>query len=335
MDKVEVCGLEVSARELVLAWVPKPAAVELRRFGNDAAGHTALLRALTRGGRRVRVVMEATGMYGLDVALALSDAPGVEVMVANPRAVHSFARAMMQRSKNDPLDAQVLREFALRMPFRRWTRPSQNRLKLWSIARRLQALSQTCAAEKNRLHAQEQSQATSAVVRRDILRTLRFLEQSMKQLRRQARLLIAAEPELQRCHQLMLSVPGIAERSAILILAELAMLPGDRDVRQWVAFAGLDPSEHTSGQSVHKRPRLCKAGNRYLRQALFMPAMVAIRWEKHLAGFYQKLLTRGKARMQALLAVARKLLHALYGMFRTNQAYDGRLVFQLPPQQTS
>lgn len=155
----------------------------------------------------------------------------------------------------------------------------------------------------------------------------------MKELRRKAQLSIAAETELQRRYQLMLSVPGIAERSAILILAELAMLAEDRDVRQWVAFAGLDPSEHTSGQSVHKRPRLCKAGNRYLRQALFMPAMVAMRWEKHLAGFYQKLLGRGKARMQALLAVARKLLHALYGMFRTNQSYNGRLVYQLPAQQ--
>ena len=321
MDKVEVCGLEVSARELVVAWLAKPATVRLLHFGNDAVGHRSLLRT-----------MEATGTYGLDIALALSGTAGVEVMVANPRAVHSFAQAMMQRSKTDPLDAVVLREFALRMPFRAWTAPSQNRLTLWSIARRLQELSQSCAAEKNRLHALEQSQAMAGPVRRNIQQHLRFLESSRKQLRQQAQRCIAAEPEFKHRYQLLLSVPGIAERSAILILGELTMLAEDRDVRQWVAFAGLDPSEHTSGQSVRHRPRLCKAGNRYLRQALFMPALVSIRWEKHLAGFYHHLLERGKARMQALLAVARKLLHAIYGMFRTNQPYDGRLVFQLPAQ---
>ncbi len=332
MDKFEACGLEISARELVVAWSGKKAAVQLLRFANDAAGHRSLLRTLTRGGKRVRVVMEATGLYGLDVALALSAAAGVAVMVANPRAVRNFARAMMQRSKNDPLDALVLREFALRMPFRGWQRPSANRLALWAIARRLKALSELCSAEKNRLHAMKQSQATPAIVRQDIVRNLRWQERAMNKLRREARQCIAAEAELQRRYQLMLSAPGIAERSALQILGELVMLPEDRDVRQWVAFAGLDPSEHSSGQSVRKRPRLSKAGNRHLRQALYMPALVCIRWEPHLFGFYQHLLERGKAKKQALLAVARKLLHALYGMFRHNQPYDGTLVYRLPAQ---
>ena len=336
MDKLEAqwegCGLEVSGEELVVAVAKKTGAVQLLRFANDAVGHGGLLGTLTRGGRRVRVVMEATGMYGLDVALALSGAEGVEVMVANPRAARNFARAMMQRSKSDPLDALVLREFAMRMPFQKWQRPSENRLALWSIARRLKALSRLCAAEKNRLHAVEQSQATSAAVRRDILRNLDYQERAMQQLRREACKCIAAEAELQRRYQLLLSAPGIAERSAIQILAELSLLPEDRDVRQWVAYAGLDPSEHRSGKSVHQRPHISKAGNRHLRQALFMPALVCIRWEPHLLGFYQHLLQRGKTKKQAILAVARKLLHAFYGMFRTNQPYDGSRVYRLPMQ---
>lgn len=330
MDKVESCGLEVSARELVVAREGKQGAVELLRFANDTAGHGLLLRTLTRGGQRVRVVMEATGMYGMDIALALSAAPGVAVMVANPRAARNFARAMLQRSKTDPLDARVLREFALRMPFREWQRPSGNRLALWAIARRLQALRECCTAEKNRLHAITQSQAMPAAVRRDLQRSLRQQQRAMQQLQQEARRCIAAECELQRRYQLMLTVPGIAERSATQILAELALLPEDRDVRQWVAFAKLDPCEHSSGQSVRRRPRLSPAGNRHLRQALYMPALVSRRWEPHLAGFYKHLLERGKAKKQALLAVARKLLHALYGMFRTNRPYDGTLVYQLP-----
>jgi transposase len=274
--------------------------------------------------------MEATGMYGLDVALLLSAQEGVELMVANPRAVRNFARAMMQRSKNDQLDAVVLREFAARMPFKAWARPTENALALWGIARRLEALTKERTAEKNRQHAAGVSQAIPACVRRNIARTLRFHQREIKQLRREALRCIAADARLQRCYQLLRSVKGIGENSAIQILAELAPLPEDRDVRQWVAFAGLDPREYSSGTSVRKYTRISKVGNRHLRQALFMPALVASRREPHLRAFYEHLLASGKKKRQALVAVARKLLHAIYGMFHSDQPYDGARVYQLP-----
>ncbi len=329
MDKIEGCGIEVSARELVVAWERKKGG--LRRFANTSAGHRALLHTLTRGGKRVRVCLEATGLYGLDVALVLSACAEIEVMVANPRAVRHFAQAMMQRSKNDQLDAVVLREFAARMPFKPWVRPKQNTLALWAIARRLEAVTALCTAEKNRRHASGLSQAIPASVRRDIARSLRFHAQAMKQLRQEALRCITADTQLQRQYQLLQSVSGIGETSAIQLLAELALLPEDRDVRQWVAYAGLDPREHRSGTSVRKYTRISKVGNRHLRQSLYMPALVASRREPHLRGFYEHLLARGKRKRQALVAVARKLLHAIYGMFRSDQPYDGARVYQLPP----
>lgn len=326
MDKWETCGLEVSARELVVA----QGTGTVQRYANTAPGHRKLVQTLTRGGKRVRVVMEATGIYGLDVALALSGAAGIEVMVANPRSVRDFAKAMMQRSKTDPLDAVVLWEYGRRMPFRAWRRPSENRLTLWAITRRIQALTEMGRAEKNRQHAAQISQTTPPCVRRDIERALRSQQRAMKALRQQARKCVAVEPELEREYRLLVSVPGIAETSALQILGELALLPEDRDIRQWVAYAGLDPSEHRSGESVRKRTRLSRTGNRHLRRALYMPALTAIRWEPHLRGFYEHLVNRGKRKKQALLAVARKLLHAIYGMFRTNSPYHGHLVFRLP-----
>src|SRR5438552_18707714 len=108
---MEACGIEVSAAELVVAWGGEKKEVREQRFANTAAGHKMLLRALTRGGKRVRAVMEATGLYGLDVALVLREEAGVELMVANPRAVRHFAQAMMRRSRNDRLDGSVLWQF--------------------------------------------------------------------------------------------------------------------------------------------------------------------------------------------------------------------------------
>jgi transposase len=334
MDKMEVwsgerCGLEVSAKELVVAREGKKGMV-VQRFANSPAGHRELIQTLTRGGKPVRVVMEATGLYGLDVAITLSEAEGIEVMVANPRAVRSFAKAMMQRSKSDRLDALVLWNFAGRMPFRRWTRPSGRALHLWALARRLEALAHLNVAEKNRQHAASVSAAIPAMVRRSIARSLRFQEKEMAQLRREAMKCIQGDGELHRQYQLLRSMPGIGESSAIQLLAELVLLPPDRDVRQWVAYAGLDPREYSSGTSVRKHTRISKVGNGHLRRALFMPAMVACRFEPHLRGFYQHLLERGKPKRQALSAVARKMLHAIYGMFRANQRYDGSRVYALP-----
>jgi len=88
----------------------------------------------------------------------------------------------------------------------------------------------------------------------------------------------------------------------VQLLGELGVLAPDLKARQWVAYAGLDPRQYTSGTSVHKKPRISKAGNKYLRHALFMPALVA---------------------------VMRKLLHALHAMFKTHQPYDGSKLFRL------
>ena len=69
--------------------------------------------------------------------------------------------------------------------------------------------------------------------------------------------------------------------------------------------------------------------SRHLRRALYMPALVAVQRDPHLRAFYELLQSRHKAKMQALIAVARKLLHAIYGIFRSGLPYDGSKLFPL------
>ena len=331
MSNLDTCGIEVSAKELVVRLRRQAELEPLRNFTNTPAGHKILLRHLRRAGRGVRVCLEASGLYGLDLALALSAQPGIEVMVANPRAVRHFATALMQRSKNDQLDAGVLEQFAARMPFQPWTRPAPAALALHALARRLGELVEMQTAEKNRQHAAQLSQAIPAAIRRDLVRSLRAQQRAIERLTRAARKLIAQTPDLAERFALLDSVPGIAATSAVQLLAELAVLAPDLEARQWVAYAGLDPREYASGTSVHKKVRISKAGNKHLRHALYMPALVAVQHDPHLRAFYQRLLARGKFKMQALVAVMRKLLHAFHGMFKTHQPYDGAKLFQLKP----
>jgi transposase len=184
-------------------------------------------------------------------------------------------------------------------------------------------------AEKNGQHAAGVSKAIPAVVRRDLARSLRAQERAIERLTRQARKLMAQDSQLAERFELLDSAPGIGEASAVQLLGELGVLAPDLEARQWVAYAGLDPRQYTSGTSVHKKPSISKSGNNHLRHALFMPALVAVQHDPYLRAFYQHLLAQGKFKMQALVAVMRKLLHALHAMFKTHQPYDGSKLFRL------
>lgn len=317
-------GIDVSAREISVARLQRGEEnPTLATFANHASGHKALINFLLRGTERVRVCLEASGNYSLDLALALHAHQRVEVSVINPRRARRFAESLGERSKSDPIDARVLCDYAARMRWEAWQPPSSTALRLRAITRAIESLGIMHTQENNRAHALGSSQALPALVLRERQRHQRYLEHRMKQLRREARRLIARDPELERRYRLMLTVPGIGETSALQILGELVVLSETADARQWVAFSGLDPSIFTSGTSVEKRPRISRGGSRHLRRALYMPALVALCREPHLRAFYERLLSRGKARLQAVVAVMRKLLHGLFAMFRSNQPYDG------------
>jgi len=329
--KCHCVGVDVGAKELVVSIDRNGERERGLVFSNSADGHRKLIRWATRKGAVARVVLESTGVYGLDLAFALHRAKRVEVMVANPRAVAAFAKAALRRSKTDALDAETILEFSLRMPFVPWAAPTRSILELRGLSRRIEAMSKSVAQEKNRLHANEQSEALSDFVRQDIREWVELLEGRVDRLRKQALLVIDQIPELARSFGHLTSIKGIANAAAIQLLAELGTLPADMTVRQWVAHAGLDPRQFQSGTSVHKPARISKTGNAHLRRALFLPAMVAARWEPNVKAFYEKLLGRGKTKMQALVAVMRKLLHAIYGMLRHDQDFKGEKFFAVKP----
>jgi transposase len=323
MHNPDVGGLDVSAKELVVMVRRDGKTEPCRSFPNTRKGHQELQRYLTQHRERVRVCMESTGLYGLDAALVLQADSRIELMVANPRAVKDFSRALLQRSKTDPLDAWVLLEYAARMPFQPWQPPSAEALQITALARRIHALTQQCTMEKNRLHAVAATATTLRVIVQDLRRSVRSLETAIARLSREAHKILAATPALERRFRLLQSTPGIGPVSALQLLGELVLIPAHCDVRQWVAYAGLDPRHYQSGTSVHQKTRISKVGNRHIRRALYMPALTAVRVAPHLRAFYLHLQARGKCKMVALVAVMRKLLHAIFGMFKHNAPFEG------------
>ncbi|MFN8644690.1 MAG: IS110 family transposase, partial [Candidatus Binatia bacterium] len=306
MGKAErMVGVDVSARSLEVSRGAADEAVATRSFANNAPGCRELARWVTQGGRRARVVLEATGLYSLDVALQLERTPGVAVMVLNPRASKEFAGAWGQRARTDATAAELLREYAARMPFTAWTPPSAAALGLRAVMRRVVVLTEWRVQERNRLHAVDATAALPAVLRRHLQQQIALLGRQIVQLEHEARALVEPEPTLRARLTRLRSIKGVGMRSALLILAELAVWPERLTARQWVAQAGLDPRPLQSGTSVHPPVRISKRGDSYLRRALFRPALVAVRHNPAVQRLAGELAARGKAPLQVLVAVMR------------------------------
>ncbi len=320
------CGIDVSARSLSVALIEQGHSVSQREFANCASGHKALLAWLGKSNALVRVSLEATGIYSLDLALALDAQVLVEVAVLNPKLVNRFAQTLC-RSKTDKADALVLAEYSQRMPFTAWQRPGVNQLRLRTLGRHIATLVLEQATLKNRLHNAESTATVPRAVLLDLKQAQAALLRRLAKMRREAMKLVQAEDQLRQRFALLVSIPGIAEVSALHILSELVLLAPAMTVRQWVAYSGLDPVHHVSGTSVHKPSHISRAGNRHLRRALYMPTLSSVRYDPHMRAFYQALRERHKTGLQALMAVERKLLHAIYGIFKSGKPYDGKRLF--------
>jgi transposase len=329
MKQVNQVGVDVDSEKLVSAIQRAGQRLPLATFANTAAGHRKFIHWATKGSCPARVCLEATGIYSLEFALALHHAKNVEVMVVNPRAIKDFTRACMQRAKTDAVDAGGILDFLERMPFTAWQPPAPEVLELQAINRRIVQLNTELTREKNRRHAVEFAGASADAIANDIEVNIRHLERRLERLHHSGLQLVRGTPALATKLAHLISTKGIGEASAMRLLAELLVLPDDLAAPQWVAHAGLDPRPYDSGTSVHRPRRISKVGNRYLRAALYMPALVAIQHEPNVRAFYSKLVATGKKPMQAVVAVMRKLLHAIWGMLKHDQDFDGNKFFKI------
>lgn len=327
-NALQFVGIDVGADELVIVLRKDGKPSNPQTIANTPAGHAQLAKKLGKLPGAV-VCVEATGAYHLDLSIALHDA-GIKLMVVNPKASHNFAKALMKNSKTDTVDANTLAEYAERMDFVPWPRPTDETLTLRCFARRINALANLKANAKNQLHALSATAQTPKAVLRDAKLGIAQLEKRIERLTAEALEWIDKHPELQRKLNLLTSIKGVAEASAIALLGELLLLPPGLSHREWVKFAGLDPKAFDSGKSVHKKTRISKAGNGHIRAALYFPAMSAKQHDKHVRAYFQHLVANGKTPLQGVCAVMRKLLHAIHGMLKNDRPFDNTRFYAIP-----
>lgn len=293
---------------------------------NTAKALQGFLKGRLRQGVALRVLVEATGVYYLDAAL-LAHALGAQVMVINPRTAHHFAKALNQRNKTDRLDAAMLLECLQRMPLQAWQPPSKAYLQLRSYGRFLVQLTEANTTHKNRLHALSSTAGSPRLLRLELQHIIADTDKRIARLHTQAIALIRKDASLTERFDALCTAKGIADVSAISILSELITLPTTLSSRACVSYAGLDPRIFESGTSVHKPARISRHGNAYLRRALFLPAQSAAQHDPRAKAFKERLIARGKKPMQAIVAIMRKMLTALWAIMKNPASYDSSRLY--------
>jgi len=122
--------------------------------------------------------------------------------------------------------------------------------------------------------------------------------------------------------ELLESIPGIGKITINIVLSELPHISRFDSAKQMASFVGLAPRHRLSGTSVHGRASMSKIGNAKVRKSLFMPALVAMRYNPLLVEMRERLLKAGKPKMLIVGAVMRKLIHIIYGVLKNNQPFN-------------
>lgn len=294
-------GIDVSQHWLDVAVrrAAPPAAVtwETWRVANDADGLAPLV-AQVRAVAPSRIVLEATGGYEREAAATLVLA-GLPVSVVNPRHVRDFARATGRLAKTDTLDAQALAHFAAVADCPPYVLPSVQAQELAALVERRRQLVAMRTAEQNRRASMPAS--VQAQLREHIV----WLSAHVTACDRDLDARLRASPAWCAECDLLRSVPGIGPVTACTLIADLPEL-GTVSDRTIAHLVGVAPLNRDSG--AWRGSRHIGGGRRHVRAALYMAALVAIRFNPALHAFYTRLRDRGKPAKVALTACMRKLL---------------------------
>jgi transposase len=294
-----------------------------KQFANADEGYRSLIGWLKhRKLGQVHVCLEATGRYSLGVALALHEA-GHIVSIVNPAQIRDFARTRLGRNKSDKADAAHIREYGALFSPPPWRPPSPSLRRLCDLQAMRAGFVVSKVAWQNRASSiggdDDVARALANATVVHFAAQIAAVDQAIAET-------IDHDDDLRGKRDLLLSIDGVGETLAAVILAEL---PGPQVITssvQAVAYAGLNPRQFQSGSSINHPTRISKIGNAVLRAALFMPAMVAMRHNAAVAALARRLRERGRLTgKQIVVAAMRKLLVICFGVLKSGKPFDATI----------
>jgi len=325
----QVAAIDVDQKLLVTTlgrmyddWSPELYAQ--KTFANTQKGFEAFLvwvKNNTVNEVSVRFVMEATGVYHEGLAYYLDD-QGEEVTIVLPNKISNYMRTLETKTITDKTASEAIARFGLERKLELWKRPKDIFKKLRQLSRERDQLITERTMVKNQLHA-EQAEAEpnkSSITR--IKARIKMLVKQEQEIKAELSALVSSNDEIKKIVVLLCSLTGVGILTATSVLGETNGFELIRNRRQLASYAGFDVKEKQSGTSVKGKPKISKKGNKYLRKAMHLPALSAIRHDERFKAVFRRIVSRHGIKMKAAVAVQRKLLEMMFTLYKTNTPYN-------------
>jgi transposase len=264
-------------------------------------------------------VMEATGVYYEQLANFLFK-HNYQVAVILPNKIRNYAKSLESKSKTDPLDAAVITRFGLERQLMLWTPPSDTLKSLRDVCREYHSIKTNITQIKNQLHALRSSFKPHRESFQRKSQLLKFLQRQVALIKKELRALVKSDPALAQHLKQISIAKGLGDITILTVLAETRCFEFVTNQKQLTSYAGFDVVFNDSGIKKGKTS-ISKKGNKFIRKALFMPALSACRANPKMKELYNRLVAKGKNKKLAIIAVARKLLLLIYTLWKTNSPY--------------
>ena len=284
------------------------------QFSNDQKGFRDLI-AWLEDGPVERIVFEATGAYHRPFEVAMHK-QGLPTCKLNPRNVKHFRQAVGELAKTDRIDAALLARYGISLKPRVTTPPSQLLCDLKQLLNARQALIKQRTAIRN-----QQKNLTVALLQRQSKRNLNSINAQIADIDEAILKCVKSDPALAERYEILNSIPGIAKCAAFVLIIEMPEL-GTLDNQTAASISGTAPRICQSGK--RKGKAYVHGGRDNVRQALYMPALVATRFNPHMKAKYQDLTHRGKPPKVAITAIMRKMIILANALLRENRKYNQR-----------
>lgn len=286
------------------------------QFSNDAEGFGKLFKLLDETSH---CVMEATGAYHQKLATWLCS-QGSKVSVVNPIVIKRFAQMRLRLAKTDKADASMIRQYAEAEKPEVWIPPQEYVAHANEINGLITLLIRQRTALKNKLHSVNHKEGTFLVILKTLQHQIKNLDQEINQLE-------TAMEDLIKEHQgemltSLCSIPGIGKKTALFLIVITDAFRSFENSKQLCAYLGLAPTIKTSGKSVRGQSRISKTGNSVMRNLLFMCSFTACERNKACRELYTRMVSKGKSKKVALIAVANKLLKQSLAIAKSGGIYN-------------
>lgn len=281
------------------------------RFSNNARGYRSFIDWL-RGASVLRIVFEATGPYHRAFERALGQA-GLPLAKVNPLHAKRFGQALGQLAKTDKMDAALLARFGVAIEPRTRPAPAQILCDLKELHVARLALVKDRVAAKNR-----QKNLSLPILKRQTKQRLKHIDRQLAQIDAALMNIIKSDTELAKRLAILTSIRGVGERSAVALLIDMPEL-GALDSQTAAGLSGTAPIVRQSGK--RKGKSFVQGGRPQVRQALYMPALVATRFNPDMKTKYDQLIAAGKPAKVAITAIMRKLIILANALLRDNRMW--------------